>query len=83
MNRESASLPVKLIAGKEIAPATTGAAIELPDRIRLFPSFAVPGLGLAGIAVLGGALAAAGAKLLKDRDATSEKPDPEGDGGTE
>ena len=38
---------------------------------------------LAGIAVLGGALAAAGAKLLKDRDATSEKPDPEGDGGTE
>ena len=59
----------------------TGAPTLAPAPTR--GSVAVPGLGLAGIAVLGGALAAAGAKLLKDRDATSEKPDPEGDGGAE
>lgn len=61
----------------------TGAPTLTPTLAPTMASVAVPGIGLAGIAVLGGALAAAGAKLLKDRDATSEKPDPEGDGGTE
>lgn len=61
----------------------TGAPTLAPTLAPTMASVAVPGIGLAGIAVLGGALAAAGAKLLKDRDATSEKPDPEGDGGTE
>jgi hypothetical protein len=42
-----------------------------------------PGLGLAGIAVLGGALAAVAAKVLKDQDADAKiaKPDPGRDGG--
>ncbi len=44
----------------------------------------VPGLGIGGIAALGGALAAAAAKLLKDqdRDAKSDQPDSDGEGGT-
>jgi hypothetical protein len=40
---------------------------------------AVPGLGIAGIAVLGGALAVAGAKLLKDRADASDAGAPEDD----
>jgi hypothetical protein len=43
-----------------------------------------PALGLGGIAVLGGALAAAAAKVLKDQvaDAKVGKPDPDPEGGT-
>jgi len=61
------------------APTVSPTAAPTKAPIAAPEPQAVPGLGIAGIAVLGGALAVAGAKLLKDRADASDADAPEDD----
>jgi len=66
------------------APPTSAPTLEPPTRApQPAEARAVPGLGAAGAVALGGALAAAGAKMLKDKKKASDGNTTGGDSGTE